>query len=410
MASLKVLIIGFVWPEPTSTAAGQRMLELVHFFIKQRYTISFACTAKKTHLSFDLTSLGVSEVEITLNDSSFDDYLTDTKPDIVLFDRFLTEEQFGWRVAENVPNALRILDTEDLHSLRNTRENAFKNSIPFSIDDWLHNSITKREIASIYRSDISLIISSYEMKLVTETLKIDARILHYLPFLLEKTPLESVSYNDRDGFICIGNGNHAPNKDAVIWLKKEIWPLIRKQLPKALLSIYGGHLPDQIQQMHNPKEGFLVKGWAPDAKEVMCKAKICLAPLRFGAGIKGKLITALQAETPSVTTGIGAEGIKTPKSSWNGIIVDDAEGIANAAVLLYTSETKWNAAQENGKAILNRMLDKETLEIQFSQRIQNSIKNLKNLRRDNFIGAMLQHSSMASTKYMSKWIEAKNKK
>lgn len=410
MASLKVLIIGFVWPEPTSTAAGQRMLELMHFFLKQGHTISFASTAKKTHLSLDVASLGISEIGITLNDSSFDAYITDTKPDIVLFDRFLTEEQFGWRVAENAPNALRILDTEDLHSLRHTRENAFKKDIPFSVNDWLNNSITKREIASIYRSDISLIISSYEMELLTKTLKIDPSILHHLPFLLEKKPVEPLSYKDREGFICIGNGNHAPNKDAVIWLKREIWPLIRKQLPKATLSIYGGHLPEQILQMHNPKEGFLVKGWAPDAIEVMRKAKICLAPLRFGAGLKGKLITALQAETPSVTTRIGAEGLQKPNFSWNGIVIDDAEKIANAAVRLYSNETEWSTAQENGKSILKSMLHKENYESEFSQRIQNTFKDLEKHRRDNFIGAILQHSTMASTKYMSKWIEAKNKK
>ncbi|WP_298504863.1 glycosyltransferase family 4 protein [uncultured Maribacter sp.] len=409
MTQLKVLIIGFVWPEPTSTAAGQRMLELIQFFLKQNYIVSFACTAKKTKYSFPLDTLGVFEKEIVLNNSNFDSYLNEIKPNIVMFDRFLTEEQFGWRVAENVPNALRILDTEDLHSLRQTRELAFKKDLPFLIADWKKNATTKREIASIYRSDISLLISPYEMRLLKENIKIEDSLIHYLPFLLEKTRYEPIPYTQRKGFICIGNGNHAPNKDAIIWLKKEIWPLIRKQLPEATLSIYGGHLPEQIMQMHNPKEGFLVKGWAPNAIEAVSKAKICLAPLRFGAGIKGKLVTAIQAETPSITTQIGAEGIQLPSFKWNGIIKEDAVALANAAVELYRSEKEWYIAQKNGKKLLQQIFNKEKFENHFLKAITNTLENLKEHRERNFIGAMLQHNSMASTKYMSKWIEAKNR-
>ena len=106
-------------------------------------------------------------------------------PEIVLFDRFLTEEQFGWRVAKNSPNALRILDTEDLHSLRSVRLEFQKNKITASIADWNQAEITKREIASIYRCDLSLIISSYEMDLLLKEIKIDEKLLLHLPFMLD---------------------------------------------------------------------------------------------------------------------------------------------------------------------------------------------------------------------------------
>lgn len=410
MRALKVLIIGFVWPEPTTTAAGQRMLELIHFFLQQDCSITFASTAKKNTFSYPLESLGVTQKEISLNDSSFDSYLIDNKKDIVIFDRFLTEEQFGWRVAENNPKALRILDTEDVHSLRNTRENAFKKGISFTLEDWKKNPITKREIASIYRSDVTLIISSFEMQLLTKELHINHNLLHHLPFLIDTKHILEIPFEEREGFICIGNGNHAPNKDAVIWLKKEIWPLIRKQLPKATLSIYGGHLPEQILQMHNPKQGFLVKGWATNAIEVMGKAKVNLAPLRFGAGLKGKLITALQANTPSVTTAIGAEGINTYYLDLKDTIAETAQTIATVAVKLYSSKEAWNNAQEKGEKLLKQVSNKEKNEKVFVQKIEDTIQHLQEHRSSNFIGAMLQQHTMASTKYMSKWIEAKNKK
>ena len=70
----------------------------------------------------------IHTASIALNDSSFDDYVTLLRPDVVLFDRFLTEEQFGWRITQCVPHALKILDTEDLHSLRFAREKAHGNA------------------------------------------------------------------------------------------------------------------------------------------------------------------------------------------------------------------------------------------------------------------------------------------
>ena len=140
-----VLIIGFVYPEPNSSAAGTRMLQLINFFNDQNYKIVFATTCKKSDNAFDLESLNVQIVNILLNDSSFDVFAKELDPKIVLFDRFMTEEQFGWRIMENCPNALRILDTEDLHCLRKARQEAIKNNTSFDTLDF-NSDIAKREI------------------------------------------------------------------------------------------------------------------------------------------------------------------------------------------------------------------------------------------------------------------------
>ena len=122
----KVLILGFVWPEPKSSAAGSRMLQLIEQFQKQDYDITFASAAKTSDNSFDLKAINVETKAILLNDASFDTFISELDPNIVVFDRFMTEEQFGWRVAEQCPDALRILDTEDFHGLRMAREQAVK--------------------------------------------------------------------------------------------------------------------------------------------------------------------------------------------------------------------------------------------------------------------------------------------
>ncbi len=410
MHKKKVLIIGFTWPEPTSTAAGKRMLQLLNFFSEQEYRTVFASTATVTSLSLDLEAIGIEKEAIKLNDSSFDEFVMDLNPCIVVFDRFLTEEQFGWRVAEFAPDALRILDTEDLHSLRNSRQTSFKKHIPFSIDAWRQNDTTMREIASIYRCDLSLIISRYEMDLLTGVLKIDQNLLLHLPFMLETLDENAIekwpSFKSRKDFICIGNGKHAPNVDAILWLKTEIWPLIRKQLPDANLHIYGAYLPQHIRQMDNANEGFRIMGWVEDAKAVMQQARISLAPLRFGAGIKGKLIDAMQAGTPTITTMVGAESVYGDFPC-SGYIADSANDFANSAVRHYRDIETWQQAQQNAVAIINGLYDKEIVGQKLFYTLSKIQKNLPEHRKQNFIGAMLLHHTLASTKYMAKWIAIK---
>ncbi len=405
----KLLVIGHTFPEPSTTAAGSRMMQILKLFLEDDFHITFASTAAISEKSEALEYHFIQTVSIQLNDSSFDDFVFKLNPSIVLFDRYITEEQFGWRVADQCPNALKILDTEDLHFLRKAREKAFKSDA--EID--LFSETAKREIASIYRCDLSLLISEFEMELLQKQVKIDERILHYLPFLEESFSEEKImafpSFEERSGFMTIGNLLHAPNVDSVKFLKKEIWPLIRKQIPNAILTVYGNYATQQIQEFHNENEGFLIKGWAENLEEVMCSSKVCLAPLRFGAGLKGKLLDAMKFGTPSVTTTIGAEGMHG-ELSFSGIVSDKVESFAKAAVQLYTSEEKWLQAQQNGFQIFKSRFQKSDFKKSFSLKISELKENLHQHRNSNFIGQILQHHSLKSTQFMSKWIEEKNKK
>ena len=405
-----ILIIGKVWPEPSSSAAGSRTLQLINLFLEQNWQVSFACAASESDYSFDLKSLGISTLHIVLNDSSFDDLVKNMQPHMVLFDRFTSEEQFGWRVAQNCPNALRILDTIDLHCLRLARQEAIKQNRDFSLLD-LNSDFAKREIASIYRSDVSLMISDYEMDLLINHFKIDNSLLHYVPFLLDPILIKNnqwPSFSEREHFLSIGNFLHEPNWDAVLFLKQFIWPLIRKQLPKAEIHIYGAYPSKKVFDLNNLKEGFLIKGRTDSVERVMKKTKVCLAPLRFGAGIKGKLIDAMQFGVPSVTTDIGAEAMHG-EFPWNGIIANQPHKFAEAAVELYTNEIKWQQAGENGAQILNNFFLKSNHSDLLIDKLLFLKNQLKSHRLSNFIGEMLMHHTVMGTKYMSLWIEAKNK-
>ncbi len=424
----KVLFVGLVWPEPRSTAAGQNILSYINLFIANGYEVTFACAAEQTEQSAPLTSLGVKEQAITLNDSSFDTFVNQLAPDITVFDRFISEEQFGWRVSLAAPMCMKILDCEDLHFLRDARHQAYKDAnqrgnkfVSNDADDeYLYSDICKRELASIWRCDLSILLSEYEYMLLSRIFKIPETLLHCCPFLLPNAYIKPAkTYKQRIDFISIGSFRHAPNWDAVLTLKQKIWPTINKALPHARCHIYGSYLTPKAKQLENKKQGFLVHGFAEDAKEVIGNARILLAPLNFGAGIKGKLVDAMQCFTPSITTEIGSEGllpladnIDNVRDLWPGAIHNiqtSCDAFIESCIALYSNEGKWAQASMQSHTLYSSIFNYERQSRALTDSIDMIRTNLTKHRHQHFIGQVLQHHTLNSTKYMSQWIEAKTR-
>ena len=424
-APTRVLIIGYVWPEPRSSAAGGHMMQIIESFLQQGWHITFSSPAGVGEHKADLAALGIDEVSIALNNSSFDTFIRELAPDIVLFDRFMMEEQFGWRVEKHCPQALRVLETSDLQSLRDARHQQLKARLkhdsdpddfsalfapaPHAIFEHMADTdLAQRELAAIYRSDLNLMISDYEIDLLVEQFHVPNALLHLCPLMVDGVPETCVPYAQRQHFLSIGNFRHAPNWDAVLWMKTTVWPLIRQQLPDAQLHIYGAYTPPKATALHNPAQGFHVLNWAEDALAVMRQARVCLAPLRFGAGIKGKIADAMLCGTPNVTTPVGAEGMHGDLP-WAGAIATSASALAAAAVELYRNEAAWLQAQTHGRALLAERYQQRVHGPALVQRIEACRADLERHRRQNFTGAMLRHHHHKSTQYMAQWIEAKNR-
>lgn len=409
MRNKKVLFIGLVWPEPQSSAAGTRLLQLIRAFKNKGEEVVFVSAAAKSAYSHPLHEEGVKEESIQLNSSSFDELIRALLPDIVIFDRYITEEQYGWRVREHCPSALTVLDTEDLHFLRHARQDAMKRG---STEIDYENKTTLRELAAILRCDLSLIISATEMDLLLQHFNLSAKILYYLPFLEEEITTaitkQWLPYASRENFVFIGNFLHEPNWQTTRILKDEIWPKIQRKIPRAALHIYGAYAMDKVFQLHQPQANFYIKGRAADARETLSNYRILLAPIPFGAGVKGKFIDAMQAGTPSVTTSIGAESLSN-QGEWQGYIADDFEQFVQKAVALYETPALWNDAQKKGVHILNKTSSKARLETPFLDYIDTLYNNLITHRQQNIIGKILQNQQHNASKYMSLWIEAKNK-
>lgn len=422
----KVLYLGYVWPEPNSSAAGSRTMAFLRLFRSQNWQVIFASVAALSPHRADLSALQIEEKQLALNCDSFDQFVRDYQPDLVVFDRFFTEEQFAWRVERQVPNALRVLDTCDLHSLREARHQLLKQALqahpnererqsvlqPNSdraslVQQMAQSDLALREIAAIYRCDLSLMISRFETELLRDAFALPSYLLCENNLMLTARGGSPPEFQQRQGFVSIGNFRHAPNWDAVLYLKHAVWPRLRAKMADAQIDVYGSYPPPKAIALHQPEHGFHVRGWADDAQQVMAAARVCLAPIRFGAGIKGKLADAMAAGTPSVTTRIGAESMHGDMH-WGGAIADQLDDFVDAAIQLASDQTEWQIAQQRGQQILQQHFDYDTAASDFINAILRAREQQAARRLQNFTGAMLRHHSMKSTQYMSQWIQLKN--
>lgn len=407
----KILIIGQVWPESRSSAAGKRILQLLEVFQSWNMTLYFGSTAQKSPYSDDLSAFQLNEIEVYLNDERMDQVLADLQPDWVMYDRFMIEEQFGWRVTAQCPQARTILDTEDLHFLRYARQEHLKKGEGV-LEDYLYSDRTKRELASMMRCDLTLLISQAEFDLLTQRFRIAEELLFVLPFLEEEITAEEqahwLSFEDREGFVFIGNFIHEPNWQTVLRLKTEIWPLLSKALPQVNLHIYGAYPSAKVLQLHNPKAKFFIHGRAEDALAVVGKARVMLAPIAFGAGIKGKFVDGMRVGTPNVTTTIGMEAMAT-EEEWNGYKADEVELFVEKAVALYQEKTIWLEKQQKGMTLVQKKYSKSAHTVLLKAKMLQLDQELEAHRKAHFLLEVFKHHTAQSTKYMGLWIEEKNK-
>jgi len=392
MAGKKALFFVYVWPEPRSSAAGVRTRELIAILQRNGWQVSAVSPSGLGPYRDELNALGVQTITCDPNDSPpTEAALSALSPDLVIYDRFVMEEQFGWRARALWPSAVQVVDTQDLHSLRRARERTGKlHPSPMEMGEDL-----LRELASLYRAGAALVVSRFEETLLKELGFPPSRLL-CLPFsAAADTGLPD--FSERRGFCFLGNFRHAPNLDSVRWLLAEHWPLIRARLPEAELNLYGAYPPAEISA-HKGKNGVFARGPVLDHRAALRSHRVLLAPLRFGAGIKGKVLEAWGSGTPVVGTALTFEGMGKA-----GIAAECPADLAERAVELHENESAWNAEREKGTTNLRAHFSPELVERLFLEFLPSIPQG------DDLVGRMLRHHGANASKYFSRWIEAKNR-
>jgi hypothetical protein len=419
------VLISYVWPEPQSSAAGLRNFNVIDALLRLGFEVVIASAAQNEpgRLACQRWAGEQAKLEvrpIQLNDSSFDAWIGALRPDLVIFDRFMIEEQFGWRVRQSSPESICILDTVDLHFVRFSRERDLKRSLrdeSWSSVGWgagldWDRELSSRELASIHRVDLTWLVSDFERELLVRDFGLDSRRVAVSRFAYPEPawagnrtePLEA-GFSSRSGFCLIGNFRHAPNLDAFRWMRTEVWPRIRAALPRAELHVYGAYPPKEVMEAHSVRSGFLVHGPAQDLKQVFSGRRVSLAPLRFGAGIKGKISDSWWHGVPVASTSIGFEGM-SDGAGWGGRVADTVESFALACVELHENEAEWKAACSSGFRILGTLFSGAVFDRDLEAGLSQA-ESGRAARGTDWVRQMMCHATLDSYRYFGKWLELK---
>jgi glycosyltransferase involved in cell wall biosynthesis len=432
-----IAFVGWEWIEPSSSAAGARSVALVAEALRRGWRVTCVASAEARAGQEDaLRAMGAETRRMKANRGDELRALVEAaRPDCVVFDRFLAEEAYAGRLREIAPSVVRVLDMQDAHALRRARERAAKaaktrgedaakevlKSAPNARDEDL-----MREIASVQRSDLTLVCSPVEKEWLTRECGVAERKLRLASFFVDSVDAEAMKrdFSARKDFVTIGTFMHKPNVDSVEWLCEEVWPLVRKQLPNATMRVYGSYATENHRRrFHKPAQGFLFEGFAEDLGETLRAHRVLLAPLRFGAGIKGKILDAWRYGLPACTTPIGSEGCVPdvvefwsptssapidPEHGWGGFgDFTNPQDIADAAVRLHEDENLWRLARGNGADLLDRLFSARVNLPDVFDAIERVIDDVDAVRDADYFGQCLWREDVRSTTYFSKWIEAK---
>lgn len=260
------------------------------------------------------------------------------------------------------------------------------------------------------RCDLTVMISRVEVELLKQHFCLPDWQLHYLPFLVRELPDLEVQpgYDERQNLVMIGGFKHAPNRDALTWFAQKIWPQLHTRLPGVECHVFGAYSDHAMHRLSDPATGLRVIGRTENVLETLARYRLNLAPLRFGAGQKGKILDGWLSGTPTVTTPIGAESMAA-ENAWGYPLSDDPGQFAATTAQLYQDKTAWLTARDAGNRALESGFCYKHHAAAFIERLENIAANLDAHRNRQIWGRILRRTEHRAEEFMSRWIEAKNK-
>ena len=241
-----------------------------------------------------------------------------------------------------------IYDTIDLHFLRLKRQKDYLDP-SYQNTSWSWETYQKLELNYANQAEATVVVTEDEKQVLSS---LGVKNVWVIPNIHEEIYLsEKVAFDQRSGLVFIGSYNHPPNIDAVKWLCLEIMPLVWASRPDITVNLLGSNLKDEVKELANDK--VIVTGYVPEVEPYFQKSRIFVAPLRFGAGMKGKIGQSLSLGLPTITTKIGAEGMGLIDHQ-DVLIADTAEEFAQAVIELYDNMELWQKLADNSLETIKR--------------------------------------------------------
>lgn len=375
---MRIVICYPTFPEFDTNCGALRLLEITKALVHAGHQVSFWALAQND-LKYQkvLEDLGICcfaghpEAE----DGSLGQlrqFLLQSNPGIAI----LVHHQVFNSVIPSIhalfPRCHCILDTVDLHYVRTRREAELSETEAARV--FADASFTS-EWAAIDHADSVWVVSETEkMQLRTDGLCQSKRVS---VIGIVHVPQVSIrGSNERQGVVFIGGYKHSPNIDAVEFFMEQVYPLLRERRPEIQFTIAGSHPPPKFEK-YNSVPGVRVTGFIDDHRALLESHLVSIAPLRFGAGVKGKIGDYLCTGTPCVTTSIGAEGMGLIHGK-DVLIADSAEQFAAAVLKLHDDHDLWHQLSENGPQYVLRVLSPSAVKPALFEALTHAATNAPN--------------------------------
>lgn len=360
-----VLIKDHQVPRPDFDSGSVRIFRLAEQLVELGCRVVFfpGNHARLEPYTTDLQQLGVTVLPAPELQQAF---IAEAGSEISL--AVLSRPQVAWTLLEvlrtEAPQCLIAYDTVDVHFLRLERQAELAETQGAKVDaDGLRRkafALKQMELGLVRSCDITLVVSEAEQTLLRELEPdADVRVLSNV----HEVDWRPSSVEGRSGVLFVGGFDHPPNIDAVKWAAGEVMPLVRESYPEAMLHIVGSNPPDEVRELDG--HGVEVHGWVAELQPVYERSRVTLAPLRFGAGVKGKIGESLALGVPVVGTTVALEGMHL-RSGEQAVIADDATGLADGIVRLLEDDAEWQQLSAAGKdaidAQFGRDVSRATLE------------------------------------------------
>lgn len=349
----RVLVLDHCTPTPDQDAGSITAVNMMRIMQGLGFKVTFAPEDNFLYMdpyTCDLQRIGV-ECLYAPYVASVKQHLAECgdQYDVVIVFRVLAAERNLEVIRRYCPNAKLVFHTSDLHHLRELREADLSGS------DELRRKAEKtreRELRIIKEVDATIVHSTAEKKLLDDELGFENNASRVFLFSWAiEIPGTKATFYQRDGIVFVGGFQHQPNVDAVLYFAREVFPLVRQKLPDAVFRIVGSRATPEILALTG--DGIEVLGFVEDLREVMDRCLMSVVPMRYGAGIKGKIGTSLSYGTPCVSTFIGAEGMNL--SEGDGVLVaDDPTEFADAVVTLHQDAVLWASCSRGGLDFVKR--------------------------------------------------------
>lgn len=341
--SARILVIDACTPTPDQDSGSLDMFNYLRLLVEFGYRVTFVPASNLLHFGRYTTALQAIGVECLHRPyiQSVQDILKDRGEefDAVMLVRVTVAFDLIDQVRTHCPKARVLFNTVDLHFLREQRLAELETGIASSPRS---EELRRQELTVIARADTSIVISPVEQALLAHEAP-GARV-RVIPILRE-IPGRTTGFDQRAGLVFVGGFRHPPNIDAMIWFCTEVWPIIRHAAPEMNLSIIGSHMVPEVQALAG--NGIQVLGFVEDLTSVFARSRISVAPLRYGAGQKGKVVTSLSYGVPCVLTPIAAEGLGLTEGE--GILLAETPAaFADAIIGLYHDAVLWDGLSKQG--------------------------------------------------------------